>query len=62
MQTETSPLTDSASTLHAAEARRIEHDEHALELVAGADPILRTMLAATRACRAELARERRIAA
>ena len=58
MQTESSRhLTTHA--LHDAEARRLEHDEHALALIAEADPILRTMLAATRACRDQLARERR---
>lgn len=45
------------STLASAELRRLDHDLVALEAQASTDPVLATMLAAARACRAQLVRD-----
>lgn len=49
----------SHANLKAAELRRLDRGVVELEALALRDPILRPMLAAARACRAEIARDRR---
>lgn len=45
-----------ATSLQSAELRRLDHDVITLEASAEIDPVLRTMLAAARACRIHVAR------
>lgn len=49
----------SRTTLASAELRRLDSGVAELEKAAGGDPILQTMLAAARACRAKISRDPR---
>jgi hypothetical protein len=53
------PARNASTALQSAEMRRLDRGVAELETLAATDPILRTMLAAARACRAKIARDRR---
>ena len=54
--THRTPRRARATSLESAELRRLDLDMVTLEARAESDPVLRTMLAAARACRAHVAR------
>ncbi|MDQ3032755.1 MAG: hypothetical protein M3Y87_10085 [Myxococcota bacterium] len=59
MHTRTPRMPRPRTTLKSAELRRLDSGVAELEALAGTDPILLTMLAAARACRAKITRDSR---